>query len=86
MKNNVKAMMYVVTGGIVSLAAINGFVAMLLSGSFLPVYVGSTYVVGNKILRYMLYAALVVVIILSAKLAAYGMKYLNKKFRKIRRR
>jgi len=87
MKNNIKAMAYVaigITGVVLSLV---GIAAMFFSGDFLPVYVGNVYVIGNRIMRWVLYALLAVITVLSAKLAEYGVNFLTKKFfRKIKRR
>lgn len=81
-KNIIKAVLYIVGGFAIALLAILGMIAMFLSSTFLPVYVGASYVIVNRILRYALYAILLVVIILSICLADYGMKFLIKKFHK----
>lgn len=87
MRNTTKAVLYVFIGVFTSIALLIGVVYLLLSGTFLPVYVGKTYVIGNQILRYILYAVLLVGIILSAKLADYGISYLIKRFhKKLKRR
>ena len=87
MRNTTKAVLYVFIGVFTSIALLIGVVYLLLSGTFLPVYVGKTYVIGNQILRYLLYAVLFIGIILSAKLADYGMNYLIKRFhKKLKRR
>lgn len=87
MRNTTKAVLYVFIGVVASIALIMGGVYLFLSGTFLPVYVGGTYVIGNQILRYILYAVLLVGIILSAKLADYGISYLIKRFhKKLKRR
>ena len=67
MRNTTKAVLYVFIGVFTSIALLIGVVYLLLSGTFLPVYVGKTYVIGNQILRYLLYAVLFIGIILSAK-------------------
>ena len=86
MKDDIKAMVYVGIGITVAILSVSGIVSMYFSRTFLPVYVGNVYVIGNQILRYVLYAMLAVITILSAKLADYGTKFLIKKFHKIRRR
>lgn len=87
MRNTTKAVLYVFIGVFTSIALLIGVVYLLLSGTFLPVYVGKTYVIGNQILRYLLYAVLFIGIILSAKLADYGISYLIKRFhKKLKRR
>lgn len=87
MRNTTKAVVYIITGAIIFIASLIGVVFLFLSGTFLPVYVGKTYVIGNQILRYILYAVLLVGIILSAKLADYGISYLIKRFhKKLKRR
>lgn len=86
MKNNIKAMVYVIIGITVAILSVFGIVSMYFSGTFLPVYVGNVYVISNQIIRYVLYAMLTGITILSAKLADYGTKFLIKKFHKIRRR
>lgn len=88
MRNNIKkAVVYIITGAIIFIASLIGGVFLFLSGKFLPVYVGGTYVIGNQILRYILYVVLLVGIILSAKLADYGISYLIKRFhKKLKRR
>ena len=78
-KNMVKATVYVVEGIMLSLFSIRGIFFLYFSNTFLPVYVGKTYVIGNQILRYVLYITLAAVVVLSVKLADYGRKYLIKK-------
>ena len=85
-KNDIKATIYAVGGMTVSFSALVGMIFLYFSSTFLPVYVGNTYVVGNQIVRYELYAVLFVVTILAAILAAYGINFLNKKFHKNERR
>lgn len=85
-KNIIKAMVYVVVGITGIALAILAFAAMYLSGTFLPVYVGKTFVLGNRIIRTTIYISLLVFTILSAILADYGAKFLIKKIHKIRRR
>lgn len=86
MKNNIKATAYVVIGFFGATLATIGIIYMYFSSTFLPVYIGSTYVIGNQVLRYMLYAVLAGFVILFCKLACYGIKFLIKKFHKIKRR
>ena len=82
MKNIIKAAVYVVLGTIGTIGSIIGIVSMYFSNTFLPVYIKDTYVIGNQIVRYELYLILFVAIILSVKLAEYGIKFLIKKFPK----
>ena len=81
-KNDIKAIAYIVVGFVVALVAVLGMIAMYLSGTFLPVRIGSTYVVGNRIVRYLLYVLLLVIMIFSICLAEYGINFLIKKFHK----
>lgn len=83
MKNNSKAMAYVVIGIVGFFLGWLGMMVMYISSDFLPVYVGKTYVIGNQILRYILYILLIFEMALSARLADYGIKFLIKRFRKI---
>ena len=85
-KNDIKAVIYAIVGIVTSMASFLGMICMYFSGTFLPVYVNDTYVVGNQIVRYELYAVLLVVGILTAILAAYGINFLSKKSHKNRRR
>lgn len=85
-KNIVKATLYSALGLLGVLASMITIMLMYLSGEFLPVYVQNTYVIGNKIVRMELYIVLAVIFILSVKLAAYGIRFLTKKFHKILRR
>lgn len=85
-KNTIKAVAYVI-GGMTGISMT--FLAMLnmyFSSTFLPIYVKGTYVLGNQVLRYEIYAVLLVIGLLSVVLTDYGMNYLNKKSRKNRRR
>lgn len=86
MKNNIKAIAYIGVGFVGAVLFLVGITKMWLSAKFLPVYVGTTYVIGNQILRYFLYALLIVGVALSVKLADYGMSFLVKRFHKTRRR
>lgn len=82
MNNNMKAALYVLVGIIVGLAAMATGVFMYFSTTFIPVYVGSTYVIGNQLLRYLLYGVLFAILIASIKLTEYGIKYISKKIKK----
>lgn len=84
MRKSIKAVAYVVGGFTVSGLSFLGILYMYFS-TILPVYVGSTYVVGNQILRYMIYALLTGIGFLSVWVTSYGMKYLIKRFRKIKK-
>lgn len=85
-KNNLKAVSYVVIGGIICVLSVIGFVEMCFSETFIPTYVAGKFMLGNLILRCALSIGLVVIFILSAKLASYGMKFLIKRYQKRRRR
>ena len=82
MSNNMKAALYVLVGIIVGLAAMATGVFMYFSATFIPVYVGSTYVIGNQLLRYLLYGVLFTILVASIKLTEYGVKYISKKIKK----
>lgn len=86
MKNMVKAILYTAIGFLLSLAAVTGIVKLYFSGTFLPVYVGNTYVVGNQIVRYEIYALLAIVVFLSCGLIRYGINFLTRKIHKNKRR
>jgi len=86
-KNIMKATIYTFLGIAISIAAMLAGICMYCSGTFLPVYNGKTYVIGNQILRYELYLLLLVTIISSVRLADYGSTYLIKVIqKKVRRR
>lgn len=76
------AICYVIVGVAMMAAALVLGVLMFLSGTFLPVYIAGTYVVGNQIVRYVLYILLAVILFFSAKLANYGAMYLTRKLRR----
>lgn len=90
MKRNITksliAMAYVVIGGAGALLSMTAIAYMYFSTVFLPVYIGNTYVIGNQLIRYGLYAILAIIVILSVKLAGYGLNFLIKKFHKIIKR
>lgn len=85
-KNMLRAIGYSMLGFIVSFAGLLGMVYMYLSNTFLPVYIKGTYVIGNRILRYELYAILFVISMASLKLSLDGIEYLIKKFQRNKRR
>lgn len=85
-KNIVKAGVYSVGGITLAIWSIMAMVEMYISTRFLPVYINNTFVLGNKLLRVEIYILLFVGLILSAKIAAYGISFLIKKFHKILRR
>ena len=85
-KNNVKATIYTVLGIVIAIAALIGITFLYFSGTVLPVYVAGSYILKNRIKRYVLYAILVVIIIAAVKVANYGATFLIKKFHKSRRR
>jgi len=86
MKNSIKAMAFVVIGMAGAVASLLGMAAMYFSTTFLPVYVGTVYVIGNQLIRYALYAMLAVIFVISVRLAEYGSSFLIKKFHKTKRR
>lgn len=85
-KNNIKATIYTVLGIVIAIAALIGITFLYFSGTVLPVYVAGSYILKNRIKRYMLYVALIVVAIVAAKVANYGATFLTKKFHKRKRR
>lgn len=86
MKNNIKAVVYVVLGVLGMIICAISMISMYFSSTFIPVYVGKTYVISNQLIRYAVYAILIVIAVLSAMLADYGSEYLTKKFHKHGRR
>ena len=78
----VVAVTYIYLGIAFTVGAVTLIFMMYLSGTFLPVYVGKSYILGNQILRYMLYGLLGAIIFFSAKLAKYGAQYLIRKFQR----
>jgi len=85
-KNLKKAIIIALIGVVGSISCILSITAMYMSATFLPVYIGSVYVIGNQIVRYVLYAMLLGALILSVMLANHGISFIIKKFRKIKRR
>ncbi len=85
-KNNIKATIYTVLGIVIAIAALIGITFLYFSGTVLPVYVAGSYILKNRIKRYVLYVALIVVAIVAAKVANYGATFLTKKFHKRKRR
>lgn len=81
-KNIFKAIIYVIVGIVLTLVSGLSVLLMYFSNTFLPVYVGSTYVVGNQLLRYLLYIVLVVIFVASIALIEYAIKYLSKKVKR----
>lgn len=81
-KNIFKAIIYVIVGIVLTLVSGLSALLMYFSNTFLPVYVGSTYVVGNQLLRYLLYIVLVVIFVASIALIEYAIKYLSKKVKR----
>ncbi len=79
-KNNVLAISYTIIGFIGMMAA-TGFGVYLYYSTILPVRIAGTYVVGNRILRYVLYAGCIVMLAGAAWLCDYGSSYLTKKLR-----
>lgn len=79
-KNNVLAISYTIIGFIGMMAA-TGFGVYLYYSTILPVRIAGTYVIGNRILRYVLYAGCIVMLAGAAWLCDYGSSYLTKKLR-----
>lgn len=79
-KNNVLAVIYTIIG-FVGMMAAAGFGVYLYYSTILPVRIAGTYVVGNRILRYVLYAGCIVMLAGAAWLCDYGSSYLTKKLR-----
>lgn len=86
MKNIIKAAVYMVIGWLVAIVSMIGMAYMHFSSKFMPVYVGNTYVLVNRIIRYALYIILIILVILGVKIAVYGFNYLSKRIQKRRRR
>lgn len=85
-KNNVLAVIYTIIG-FVGMMAAAGFGVYLYYSTILPVRIAGTYVVGNRIVRYVLYAGCIVMLAGAAWLCDYGSSYLTKKLRyKVQRR
>ena len=85
MRKNIETVVYKVLGFVIAGAAMLAMVLMYFSSTFLPVYIGKTYVIGNQILRYALYILLAVITYNAFMLATYGKRFLIKKFHKKRR-
>ncbi len=79
-KNNVLAVIYTIIG-FVGMMAAAGFGVYLYYSTILPVRIAGTYVIGNRILRYVLYAGCIVMLAGAAWLCDYGSSYLTKKLR-----
>lgn len=85
-KNNVLAVIYTIIG-FVGMMAAAGFGVYLYYSTILPVRIAGTYVIGNRILRYVLYAGCIVMLAGAAWLCDYGSTFLTKKLRyKVQRR
>lgn len=85
-KNYIKATIYSIGGFIIMILSMLGIEFMFFSGSFLPVYVKGTYVIGNQVLRWEIYLALLMMIIAGLKVCTYGIDFFIKKLRKNKRR
>lgn len=85
-KNIMKAAIYTVIGVAIVIAALVGIPAMYFSKTFIPVYISGKYVLGNQIVRYIIYLILFALVVLGIKLAAYGLDFLIKKISKMKRR
>lgn len=70
------AVSYIIFGSIFFLAAVLLIVMMWLSGSFLPIYVGGQFILGNRILRYAIYAFLIFIAYQTGKLVYEAIEYL----------
>jgi len=79
-KNRIKATIYMLQGIIIVPLSIFAVVYMYFSTSFLPVYVDNTYVLSTQILRYVIYAGVILVALFSVWLCSYGAEYLFKVF------
>jgi uncharacterized membrane protein len=81
MKNIIKATLYVLIGtvGIIGALVFVGY--SFFSTKFIPVYVGNTYVLGNQLVRYLLYFIAIIIIMFSYVMANYGLEFLIKKFK-----
>ena len=77
MKKMLKAATLVVVGSGMFAICLWVGLAMWFSSDFLPIYVGDTYVVGNRILRLELYAALGVGAWFFGRTAANGFEYIE---------
>ena len=83
-KNYVLATIYTIVGFIGALAAA-GFGVYLYYSTILPVRIAGTYVVGNRILRYVLYVGCIVMLVGAVWLCDYGSTFLTKKLLKQRK-
>ncbi|NLC87223.1 MAG: hypothetical protein GX682_00335 [Clostridiaceae bacterium] len=81
-RNIILAITYLVVGIVGTMASGMGICSMWLSGKFLPVYISGIYVVGNQVLRYLLYAIMFAAIIVFVMCGNYGYSYLSKKRKK----
>lgn len=81
-----KAVLYVLQAIVVVPATMLAGVAMYLSRTFVPVYAAGTYILANQIVRYALYAGLLLILIASMALACNGAEYLSKRFRRALKR
>jgi len=86
MKDNIKAIAYVTGGFLTAVVSVIAIISMYFSSTFLPVYVKGTYVIGNQILRYEVYAILAAIVGFSMWVACYGGRYLIKRIHRIKRR
>lgn len=69
------AIMYIFLGTIFFLVVLLLIDLMWLSGNFLPCYIGGKLVLGNKILRYAIYAFLFYIAYQSGKRVLEGIEY-----------
>ena len=85
-KNIVKAIIYSVTGIAIVIGAVIFLLFLRFTGSFLRVYIGGEYILRNWIIRLFLYIVTPFTIPLGYMLSWYGVKFLIKRFLKIKRR
>lgn len=87
MSNTIKALIYTVVGIVGILINFVFAIRLWFSGTFLPVYIGRNFILGNRVLRLFLYFVIFVLLIQMFRLTAYGYNFLNKKIhKKLRRR
>lgn len=87
MSNTIKAVIYTIVGVVGIIINFVFAIRLWFSGTFLPVYVGGNFILGNRIFRLFLYFVIFAVLIQLFRLTAYGYKFLNKKIhRKLKRR
>lgn len=81
-RNTIMAAMFIIGGIVIALLTIYLAAGMWLSGTFLPVYIAGQYVIGNQIVRYMLYFLLFAVFVLAVMLILNGCNYFRLRMKK----